>query len=217
MRGFFHLLYHQFAWTYDWVSALVSLGMWQEWISATLPYIHGPRVLELGPGPGHIQLALVDRGMEIIGLEASPQMARLSYSKINGIQKLPEIVTGYAQLMPFPDNSFNQLLATFPSDYIFKPITLGEIWRVLMPGGECIILPAAWITAKALPFQWAARLFEVTGQVPDTLPDWADIFHQAGFKAELIPIEISRSRLILIRAMKPPSGIESFRLSNETI
>ena len=69
MRGFFHLLYHQFAWSYDWFSGLVSLGMWQDWIAATLPYLQGPKVLELGPGPGHIQQALVNQGVESYSLE----------------------------------------------------------------------------------------------------------------------------------------------------
>ncbi len=57
LRFFFSLLYHQFAWTYDLVSATVSLGHWQEWVRASLPYLHG-RTLEIGYGPGHLQTYL---------------------------------------------------------------------------------------------------------------------------------------------------------------
>lgn len=202
MRGFFHLLYHQFAWSYDWVSALVSLGMWQEWIAATLPYIKGPRVLELGPGPGHIQQALAERGVESVALEASPQMARLVSSRLKKGKLALNLVNGYAQSMPFPDRSFDQVLATFPTDFITDPLTLQQVFRVLRPGGDCLVLPAAWITASALPFRWAARLFEITGQVPTVLPDWAAPFTRAGFSVELIPIQLPRSRLILIQARK---------------
>ena len=205
MRGFFHLLYHQFAWTYDGFSQLVSLGMWQEWVLATLPYIRGPHVLELGPGPGHIQQALGRLGINSVALEASPQMARLAYLRTTKNMKTMKMVNGYAQFMPFADSSFQQVLATFPTDYIFQVNTALEIWRVLVSGGDCYILPAAWITATSFPFRWASHLFEITGQVPSDLPDWTGPFTQAGFSAELIPVELPRSHLILIHAKKPPT------------
>lgn len=104
--------------------------------------------------------------------------------------------------MPFQDAAFHQVLATFPTDYIFMPDTIAEIDRVLVPGGSCLILPAAWITATQFPFRWAARLFELTGQVPDTLPDWSDPFERNGFFTTLIPVELERSRLIILRARK---------------
>jgi len=202
MRGFFHLLYHQLAWSYDRVASLVSLGMWQDWISAVLPYIQDPVVLELGSGPGHIQLALKQKGIRAVGLDASSQMARMAASRVRKSNQVSELVIGYAQLMPFAKDTFKQVLATFPSDYIFKSATVQEIQRVLIPSGECLILPAAWITASSLKFRWAARLFEITGQVPDHQPDWLGPFVQAGFTAETIPIELPSSRLILIRARK---------------
>ena len=76
LNTFFHLLYHQFAWTYDWVAAIVSLGRWKDWISATLPYLDGPLVLEIGHGPGHLQVALQAKGIQAVGLDASAQMGR---------------------------------------------------------------------------------------------------------------------------------------------
>jgi ubiquinone/menaquinone biosynthesis C-methylase UbiE len=54
----FHLLYHQFAFTYDAVAWFVSLGQWQAWGQAALKRVRGPRVLEIGHGPGHLLIAL---------------------------------------------------------------------------------------------------------------------------------------------------------------
>ena len=54
LQPIFHLLYHQFAWTYDFVAAFVSLGRWQDWVDAVVPFMSG-RVLEIGFGPGHLQ------------------------------------------------------------------------------------------------------------------------------------------------------------------
>lgn len=89
MRGFFHLLYHQFAWTYDFVSGVVSIGMWQSWITAMLPFLEGPNILELGPGPGHLQLALARRGLISFGLDASPQMTRMAALRLLNKKKSP--------------------------------------------------------------------------------------------------------------------------------
>ena len=76
MRLFFHLLYHSFAWTYDLVASVVSFGRWKGWAKETLKLINGPRVLELGFGPGHLQAGLHAAGMEPFGLDESSQMAR---------------------------------------------------------------------------------------------------------------------------------------------
>lgn len=54
LKTFFYLLYHRFAWAYDFVATSVSVGMWDEWVFSVLPALEGPIVLELGHGPGHL-------------------------------------------------------------------------------------------------------------------------------------------------------------------
>ena len=75
LRSFFFVLYHQFAWTYDLVAATVSLGRWKDWVRSALPYLSG-RVLEIGFGPGYLQLSLFELGIPAFGLDESRQMAR---------------------------------------------------------------------------------------------------------------------------------------------
>src|SRR5512137_187881 len=78
----FHLLYHQFAFTYDAVAWLVSLGKWQAWGRTALGRVRGPRVLEVGHGPGHLLIALARSGWRPIGIDLSPQMIHLAQQNI---------------------------------------------------------------------------------------------------------------------------------------
>ena len=208
LRVFFKLLYHQFAWTYDWVAALVSLGKWQNWILTVIPLIKGPEVLEIGHGPGHLLLALSEAGIHIVGLDESPQMSRQAHHRIlrKGIN--PFLTNGLAQFLPFPDSHFHQVVSTFPSEYIYDPPALTEIYRVLVPGGELLVLPVAWITGQKWYDRIAANLFRVTGQSPETYSPaiaekFSKPFQESGFKVSFEISETENSRLLLLHAVKP--------------
>jgi ubiquinone/menaquinone biosynthesis C-methylase UbiE len=209
LRAFFHLLYHPLAWTYDLVSATVSLGRWKDWTGCVLAHIEGPRVLELGHGPGHLQPILLSRGLISFGLDESCQMGRLAkrHLRAGGYAKVG-LVRGLAQNIPYADKSFNSVFATFPSEYIFDAPTLTESWRVLVPGGRLVVLPAAWITGHRLMERWAAGLFRITGQTPN---DPAEAvaerlrlpFEKAGFEVEIEQLHVKSSMLLIILAHKP--------------
>src|SRR5512143_1827971 len=82
LRLFFWHFYHGFAWTYDVVAAVVSIGRWNDWVRAALPYVEGARVLEIGHGPGHLQLDLRQTGRQVMGLDESRQMGRLARNRL---------------------------------------------------------------------------------------------------------------------------------------
>ena len=217
LKVFFQLLYHQFAWTYDLVAAVVSLGRWGSWVRATLPYLNGPKVLELGHGPGHLQAELLESGVKAYGMDASPQMGRLALAIVwRRIRKCPFLVNGYAQFIPFPDASFDQAVATFPTEYIYEPATIREIYRVLAPGGRLVILLVAWITGQGLVERGAAWLFRVTKQAPPDLPQanarsdlrksfgaqLVDRLEKAGFRVQIEFSELRSSVLMIVLADK---------------
>ena len=68
--------------------------------------------------------------------------------------------------IPFTAETFNSVVATFPADYIFDPQTLYEIRRVLLPAGQMVIIPTAWITGGHLLERLAAWVFRVSGEAP---------------------------------------------------
>lgn len=205
LRRFFKLLYNEWAWAYDAVAHFVSLGKWRSWTFSGLPYLKGPRVLELGTGTGYLLAAMRLRGLSAVGLDASWCMARLA-GRGFGL-----VVNGYAQFLPFPSCSFDQIISTFPSDFLWQPETLTEVWRVLVPGGELIILPAAWITGRRPAERLAARLFHLTGQSPPSLDletALTEPLLQAGFQVRVKLTQLNSSLVLLVFARKVGSLVK---------
>lgn len=165
LRIFFYLLYHPLAGLYDLVAALVSFGKWRQWVLSVVPYIEGARVLELGHGPGHLQKALQERGYCAFGLDFSRQMGQLAKRKLGNGHRL---VRGRAQALPFPDEAFSCIVATFPSEYILERSTLEEARRVLKADGKILVIPG--IRFRATDWFWGLlrRIWKVTAQ--DLLP-----------------------------------------------
>jgi ubiquinone/menaquinone biosynthesis C-methylase UbiE len=206
LRFFFWHFYHGFAWTYDLVAAVVSIGRWNDWVRAALAYVEGPCVLEIGHGPGHLQAALRQTGRTVVGLDESRQMGRLARNRLRraGVTDL-NLVRGLAQCLPFPSASFDTVVSTFPAEYIFEAKTISEIQRVLRAGGRYVLVPAAWIVGRKTLDRLAAWLFRSTNQVP-RLP--AEVFadklrqelERAGFRAEAQVVEVRSSEVLVIIA-----------------
>src|SRR5574342_376957 len=82
LRILFHLLYHQFAFAYDLVAAIVSFGRWKDWILEVVPFVEGTRALEIGHGPGHLQRFLLNRNLVAVAIDESAPMNRLAKHRL---------------------------------------------------------------------------------------------------------------------------------------
>ncbi len=205
MRFFFYHFYHTFAWTYDFIAGLVSIGRWNDWIDICLPYIQGEQVLEIGYGSGHLQESILRRPetRRSVALDESRQMGVLAAHRLkNAGLTHANLVRGLAQSLPFAAGTFHTVVSTFPAEYIFEANTASDVHRVLHEGGCFIVLLAAWIVGRKFLDRGAAWLFRITGESPDFPHNVASQrlrhpFEEAGFQLELKMVEI-RSSLVLI-------------------
>jgi ubiquinone/menaquinone biosynthesis C-methylase UbiE len=227
LRFFFHLLYHQFAFTYDLVAATVSLNRWKDWMMSVIPFIEGNQILEIGHGPGHLQWILLSRNLVAVGIDESAQMGRLAKRNLTRpaqigsahkasplSQSTPpgpsfhfaytqiNLTRGIAQQLPFLNESFDTIVATFPTEYITDSATLSEVKRCLSNGGKLIVLPAA---LPKNPFlDW---LFRVTHQSPIEAIDivkarFKEPFVAAGFRTEVKTLDAKSGTLLIVLAIK---------------
>lgn len=109
---------------------------------------------------------------------------------------------GIAQHLPYPTASFDQVVSTFPSEYIVQPETLSEIQRVLRPNGLLVVLPVAWIRRQRPLDRLAAWLFRVTGQAESWDALFNEKFRIAGFLVEEERISLPGSELVILIAAK---------------
>lgn len=211
LRVFFHLLYHPLAFAYDAVAAVVSFGHWNQWIESMLPFLIGDRVLELGFGPGHLQPVLHERFSSVYGLDESREMVRIAKKRLAKMDDgaSHRLVRGITQALPFPDNSFDCLVSSFPSEYISDDLTLSEVRRVLAPDGRIVVLPVVWPRNRLL-----AWLFRVTGQAPSESLDMVKErlitrFQRAGFQTDTQMIQAGSGIAMILIARAEP-GISDF-------
>ncbi len=163
----FRLLYNELAFTYDWVSRFVSLGQWKCWQRAVFNFISEDRrqsILELAHGTGDLHRDLYERGYWAVGIDLSAAMGTIASRKLHASGIRPQLARGRAQALPFASHSFDTLVCTFPTPFIFEAAALREVHRVLREGGQIIIVLNGMFTTGGLHVRLLEGLYRVTGQ-----------------------------------------------------
>ncbi len=203
----FHLLYHELAFTYDAVAWLVSLGQWRAWGRTALDRVRGPRVLEIGHGPGHLLIALARSGhLRPIGIDLSSDMIHIAHKNIQRAGVHAPQVRCRVQALPFRSGEFDSVVATFPTDYIGDLATLREVQRVTNERGRLIVVFGAQLIGREpskLLIEW---LYRLTGQRDTKFDDEASIFDRVGMPARIETETIGASTVTLVVAEKNPPG-----------
>jgi demethylmenaquinone methyltransferase/2-methoxy-6-polyprenyl-1,4-benzoquinol methylase len=131
---------------YDLLNHLLSAGLdsrWRQRAVAELPR-NSARVLDLCTGTADLAVATAnDRASAVIGMDFSAAMLRLGLSKIRGLglEQRVRLVRADATTIPLASASCDAATIAFGIRNVEQPEhALGEISRVLRPGGRLVIL-----------------------------------------------------------------------------
>ena len=118
----------------------------------------GERVLDAGCGTGNYALGLAQAGLLVTGIDYAAGMLARAQDKVT--RELSGTLSFHqADLnarLGFPDEHFDHAINVSVLQATADPaFTLGELWRVLKPGGALVLLHVARPESHALPL-WQA-------------------------------------------------------------
>ena len=116
---------------YDLINTVLTLGFDKSWRDKAVSNLIGNTVLDLGSGTGAAFDQLIN--YETTAIDPDKKMLELN--------SFENKVLGYAEDLPFDDNSFDNVFCSF----VWRNVSdtnkaLAEVYRVLKPGGKFILL-----------------------------------------------------------------------------
>ena len=116
---------------YDLINTVLTLGFDKSWREKAADNLIGTSVLDLGSGTGAAFDQLLN--YETTALDPDKKMLELNTFE-NKVQ-------GFAEDLPFEDNSFDNVFCSF----VWRNVSntnkaLHEVYRVLKPGGKFVLL-----------------------------------------------------------------------------
>jgi demethylmenaquinone methyltransferase/2-methoxy-6-polyprenyl-1,4-benzoquinol methylase len=142
-------MFDRIAPTYDLLNHLLSLGRDFSWRRRAVRALPAPgvlKVLDLATGTGDLLIALLRDNpavVEAVGLDISPEMLKIGEQKLarEGFGDRVRLVCDDALHSGLPDDSFDAVTMGFGiRNTPDVKATLGEIHRLMKPGGTAVIL-----------------------------------------------------------------------------
>lgn len=161
----------------------------------------GGRILDAGCGTGSLLVQLALRGYDVNGVDISEESVRRTVEYLTPI--MPEaksiIKVGSAEKIDYPDGSFDAVIAAEVLEHVEKDLlAVREFYRLLKPGGVCII------TVPANPSLWDISDEMASHKRRYSREDLLKLFNNASFKIEKLfflgfPLMRLYHRLIFLR------------------
>jgi ubiquinone/menaquinone biosynthesis C-methylase UbiE len=130
--------YSHFANNYDRLIKLFPL--WRNWLDNTLPYIQGPKVLEVSFGTGYL-LSRYASHFKSFAIDLNPDLARIAWGNLQQHNLCAHLQVANVEHIPYLTGEFDSVLNTMAfTAYPDAKRAFAEITRVLKPGGRLIIL-----------------------------------------------------------------------------
>lgn len=190
-------MFDEVAPTYDRTNDLLSLGqsrLWRSRVAKAVASESGQTILDLAAGTGSSSAAFAKPGVKVIATDFSEGMLA------EGRKRHPELDFRFADAtkLPFENESVDAVTISFGlRNVVDVPKALGEMLRVLKPGGRVVICEFSKVTlpvfkqfynfylTRILPkvSGLASKTPEAYSYLADSIMAWPD---QAGLAVELI-------------------------------
>jgi SAM-dependent methyltransferase len=181
-------------------------------------------VLDLGAGTGKLTKVLTSRFAEVIAVEPDAAMRAL----LGQVTDCHLVLEGSAEAIPLPGDSVDGVFVGDAFHWFANATAVGEIARVLRPGGGLAVLRMWWESSPELPAALKSELDALTNAAntgwswgPDyATEDWLDLFRLGGFEEPHVEqlvseIDMDADRLASLWlsvssvAMQPPARREA--------
>lgn len=194
----FDRAYTRLARIYD--VAIKAFPPWSGWLRAALPHLKGPRVLEVSFGTGYLMTKCAER-FEVHGLDLNMKMVAIARTNLQRSGLTAALCRGTVEALPYRDESFDSVLNTMAfSGYPDAKKALGELLRVLKPGGRLVLIDINYPTDGNSPGTWLTALWKHSG---DLIRDLNALFDH--FSVQHVDEEIGGwGSVHLYRATKSP-------------
>jgi demethylmenaquinone methyltransferase / 2-methoxy-6-polyprenyl-1,4-benzoquinol methylase len=141
-------MFDNIAYRYDFLNRFLSAGIdirWRKKAIAELKNIKPQKILDVATGTADVAIMSVAilKPSTIIGIDISDGMLDFGRKKIAklGLENVIELVNGDSETINFDDNAFDAVTVAFGvRNFQNLEKGLGEIKRVLKPGGKLVVL-----------------------------------------------------------------------------
>ena len=130
--------YSHIAGWYDWLVKAVPI--WRNWIMTVMPWIQGPRVLEVSFGTGFLLTQYADQ-FTTYGIDYNHNLALVARSNLRKVGMAANLQVANVEAIPYASGSFDTIVNTMAfSGYPDGKLALYEMLRVLKPGGRLVMV-----------------------------------------------------------------------------
>lgn len=152
-------MFNNIAGSYDNVNHLLSLNIDVVWRKKMVEFLllrkgekKDFKVLDIACGTGDSTIAIYKKGMKVTGADIASGMLDIAKRKNSTLQSYPrcapnpkpEYILASAEQLPFEAGSFDAVTISFGiRNFNKRPRCLGEIYKVIKPGGSIAILEFA--------------------------------------------------------------------------
>ncbi|KAA9339639.1 bifunctional demethylmenaquinone methyltransferase/2-methoxy-6-polyprenyl-1,4-benzoquinol methylase UbiE [Hymenobacter busanensis] len=158
-------MFNSIAGKYDFLNHFLSAGTdiyWRRKAVGELRQLRPARILDIATGTGDFAFETLRVGPEVqvTGVDISEGMLEVGRRKVRerGLGHRIELQLGDSENLPFDDNTFDAVTASFGvRNFENLPQGLAEMRRVLRPGGKLVILEFS--KPRTFPFKQAYNFY----------------------------------------------------------